>query len=627
MEGETLADRTRALLSEMGIGGNFSSYKLLTTPRFFGYVFNPVSFILCFKPEGSVGALISQVNNTFGECHIYVCEKPTTSNCKRFLKFAAPKVFHVSPFNEVKGKYNFFVREDDSKVELRINLLEEIKGQIQVKFRSSIKGIPEEMSMGNWLRLWMRYPIGGSAAVPLITYQAAKLYFKRRLPVFSKPIAKNHMTVRKAEATMFEKLSESLVVKYLSSIKTGRLRLEVGDSFYVFGDKFAKTETMQVKNRDLFLSMILGGDIAFGEGYVKNHWDSPDVVGVLRVLAANLKNFENGEPFLARMLRPLSSISHFLRHNSKFNAKKNISAHYDLSNDFFASFLDESMSYSCALFGNSNDSLYSAQVNKIDTMLNKLQLESHHHLLEIGTGWGALAIRAARKYGCRVTTVTLSKEQKKEAEIRIGKLGLSDLITVEYCDYRDIEGKFDRIVSVEMLEAVGHRYYRAFFEKLDALLATDGLIALQTITIPDQRYNSYKNSCDWIQKYIFPGGLCPSISVLTDTMAKHSELIVEDIQNIGEHYARTLREWRDNFNESWETIAHDEQSNFDEKFRRTWLYYLSYCEAGFAERVLGTHHLTLTRAQNKSLGQAPGYEIPEDGSASTQEFQNKRIAS
>jgi cyclopropane-fatty-acyl-phospholipid synthase len=307
------------------------------------------------------------------------------------------------------------------------------------------------------------------------------------------------------------------------------------------------------------------------------------------------------------IMRFLKRMRRGRRGNDINQSKQNIRQHYDLGNPMFQIFLDKTMTYSAARFDRPGETLEQAQHNKLRSIINKAQIQTGDHVLEIGSGWGSFAIEAARQTGCRVTTVTLSQEQLVFVQQKIKQQGLEKHIAVKLCDYRKIEGRFDKIVSIEMLEAVGHKYYGTFFKTCDRLLKPNGLVVLQVITIPDQRYNNYRRTGDWIQKHIFPGGLLPSLSVLLNGMVKNSQLIVEDIENIGIHYAQTLREWRIRFLNQYDQLK---KQGWGDEFKRTWEYYFSYCEAAFDSRTLGNLQIVLTRPNNINLGpgirHAPG---------------------
>lgn len=288
----------------------------------------------------------------------------------------------------------------------------------------------------------------------------------------------------------------------------------------------------------------------------------------------------------------------FGRMNTISKAQENIHEHYDLSNEMFETFLDPTMMYSCAVFESPSASLQEAQITKLHKIIREADIKSTDHVLEIGSGWGSFAIEAVKKTGCRVTTVTISEEQFALAKKRIQEAGLQDKIDLQFIDYRKIQGKFDKVVSIEMIEAVGHEFLPEYFATIDKLLKPDGTAYIQAITYPDSRYEQYRRGCDFIQKYIFPGGLCPSITAMANAMTKSSSLQIEHLDNIGIHYAQTLRLWRENFMANEAKIR---KLGFNDAFIRRWSYYFCYCEAGFETKVLGTLHLLLSRPGNESI--------------------------
>jgi cyclopropane-fatty-acyl-phospholipid synthase len=292
--------------------------------------------------------------------------------------------------------------------------------------------------------------------------------------------------------------------------------------------------------------------------------------------------------------RAMNKVGHWLKRNSIVRAKQNIEAHYDLGNDLYQTFLDERMLYSSALYLSTSDSLEQAQIQKMDRLCQQLQLTANDHVIEIGTGWGAMAIYMAQHYGCKVTTTTISEEQFAYAEAEITRLGLEAQITLLKQDYRLLEGQFDKLVSIEMIEAVGKAYLPSYIEKCQSLLKPGGLMAIQAITIADQRYDYYSNNVDFIQKYIFPGGFLPSITVLTQMATRHTDFIVRDVFDIGMDYAKTLADWRLRFEAALNTV---QALGYDERFVRMWRFYLCYCEGGFNARTISTIHMTLQRGQ------------------------------
>lgn len=391
-----------------------------------------------------------------------------------------------------------------------------------------------------------------------------------------------------------------LVQRYFQELKAGTLRMHLPDGeVRTYGGRIAgPAAEMWVNDWGFFRRCAINGDIGFGESWMAGEWSTKDLPAVLSFFVANMPHADDRKIWTARLIRLIERCRHWMNRNTLLGSRKNISAHYDLSNDFFRLFLDETMTYSSAYYHSAEDSLEQAQLNKIHRLLTKAHLEPHHHLLEIGSGWGALSIEAAKRYGCRVTTITLSAEQKKIVEERIAAAGLSDRIDLQLTDYREVKGTYDRVVSVEMLEAVGHEYLPTYFGTIDKLLNPNGLAVIQVITLPDQRYDDYRRFPDWIQKYIFPGAVCPSMLAIQEAMKTGSSLFVENLENIGPHYAETLRRWRIRFIEKLPQVK---ALGFSDDFCRMWEYYLAYCEVGFQMRILNTLQLVMTRQMNESL--------------------------
>lgn len=340
--------------------------------------------------------------------------------------------------------------------------------------------------------------------------------------------------------------------------------------------------------------LALGGTVGAGEAYMDGDWDADDLVALIRLFATNLERvngeLENGS---ARLRHWLLGAWNTLKRNTRRGSRRNISAHYDIGNELFELFLDRRhRMYSSALFPHPDASLEEASTCKLERLLDTLDVGADHHLLEIGTGWGGLAIHAARTRGCRVTTTTLSAAQYSYTARRIAEEGLEDRITLLQQDYRELEGRFDRLVSVEMVEAVGHQYLGTYLATLDRLLSDDGLAALQAITIRDQRFEAAKHDVDFIKRYVFPGGFLPSHNAILAGLARHTSLNLLDLEEIGPHYARTLREWRTRFEANLESIR---RLGYEERFIRLWRYYLCYCEGGFVERSIGTCQLLLAK--------------------------------
>ena len=367
----------------------------------------------------------------------------------------------------------------------------------------------------------------------------------------------------------------------------GRIIAEVGDK------NSALRAEADVVNTRVYARALLGGNTAAGEAYVDGWWTSPDITQVTRFFARNLRMMDYWGSRFGWMLKPFTMVRLLSRANSRSQAKKNILAHYDLGNDMYQRFLDPRMQYSSAVFNSPEDSLEDAQTNKLKRICEQLQLSENDHLLEVGTGWGGLAIFAATHYGCKITTTTISDEQLNYAKAKVQAAGLKSKITLLDQDYRLLQGQYNKIVSVEMIEAVGKGYLTGFFEKLNSLLKPNGLMMLQAITIADQRYAEYSRSEDFIQKHVFPGGFLPSLKLMSQIMADKTDLIVRDVLDIGQDYALTLARWRERFLDSKSDLL---ARGYDDKFCNLWLYYLGYCEGGFLERRISAVQLLASKA-------------------------------
>ncbi|HTO20203.1 MAG TPA: cyclopropane-fatty-acyl-phospholipid synthase family protein [Pseudomonas sp.] len=383
------------------------------------------------------------------------------------------------------------------------------------------------------------------------------------------------------------------LLRQLDQLRHGQLTLVEAGEHQLFGQPDASLRAEIQVHDAAFWPMVAGnGSIGAGEAYMQGCWSSPDLTAVIRLFVANLDVLDGLEGGLARLGRPLLHGLHWLNRNTRQGSRKNIAAHYDLGNALFEQLLDPTMMYSAAMFRSAEDSLEQAQLYKLQRICEKLDLQPDDHLLEIGTGWGGMALYAASHYGCRVTTTTLSREQYEYTRQRIEAQGLQDRVTLLLQDYRDLEGQYDKLVSIEMIEAVGHRYLPTYFRQCERLLKDDGLMLLQSITIRDQRYEQAKRSVDFIQRYIFPGGALPSLQVLLENVGRDTDLNLHHMEDFGLHYARTLRLWHDNLRRARHNL---EQRGYDEQFYRLWEFYLCYCEGGFLERSIGAAQLLLAK--------------------------------
>jgi len=391
---------------------------------------------------------------------------------------------------------------------------------------------------------------------------------------------------RNQTPTIFDRSCMNLVINLFNKIETGGLTFYLPDgSARYFGDKDSSFQVqMTIHDYRFFKDAVLGGDVGLGEAYMKGFWDTDDIPALFSVLIKNRQALANGNMTTAWLVRQKDRLVHALRANTPMGSRRNIGEHYDLSNDFFQTFLDPTMLYSCGLYRGESDTCEDAQRRKLQSIIDKARIESTDHVLEIGCGWGGFAMEAVKQTGCRVTGITVSEEQYQLAQERVLQAGLQDKITILFKDYRHVAGLFDKIVSIEMLEAVGHKYLGTFFTACDKLLKPAGRLVIQVITIPDQNYENYRRNTDWIQKYIFPGGHLPSVTALSQVVTRNTSLLMEQLEDIGTNYARTLKDWRESFTLNLGKIN---SLGFDEIFQRKWIYYLAMCEAGFRERAIG----------------------------------------
>ncbi|MCO8168224.1 cyclopropane-fatty-acyl-phospholipid synthase family protein [Pseudomonas sp. 21LCFQ02] len=385
------------------------------------------------------------------------------------------------------------------------------------------------------------------------------------------------------------------VLRQLGNLRQGQLVIVEGNERQVFGRAGALLQgEIQVLDSALWGMVASNGSIGAAEAFIHGYWTTPDLTAVVRIFVSNLDVLDAMEGGLARLTRPLLHGLHWLNRNTRQGSRKNIEAHYDLGNRLFEQFLDPTMMYSAAQFRSADDTLEQAQLNKLERICQKLDLKPEDHLLEIGTGWGSMAIYAAQHYGCRVTTTTLSKEQFAYTEQRLIDLGLQDRVTLLLEDYRDLSGEYDKLVSIEMIEAVGHRFLPTYFKQCASLLKPDGLMLLQAITIREQRYEQARRNVDFIQRYIFPGGALPSVHKMLEIVGSDTDMNLLHMEDFGLHYARTLRLWHDNFRQAHTQLK---ELGYDDYFLRLWEFYLCYCEGGFIERTIGTAQLLLAKPQ------------------------------
>jgi cyclopropane-fatty-acyl-phospholipid synthase len=387
-------------------------------------------------------------------------------------------------------------------------------------------------------------------------------------------------------------LSRKVVLGRLQHLEVGFLRVTDDTETRTFGVRGDLAAAITISDPRFYSSLALGGALGAAEAYMLGYWSSDDLTAVVRVLVRNRSVLENLESGFARVMTPVAKIAHWVNRNTKSGSRRNIAAHYDLGNDFFKLWLDESMMYSAAVFEKDDMTLEEASIAKLDRICRKLELSPDDHVLEIGTGWGGFAVYAAANYGCRITTTTISAEQFAFAKERVQRAGLQDRVTLLLEDYRDLQGVYDKIVSIEMIEAVGHEYLDTYFAQCSRLLKANGMMLLQAITIADQRYKSALKSVDFIQRYIFPGGFLPSVTALAQSLTASTDMRMFHLEDIGAHYAETLRHWRERFFSKLDKIWTME---YGEEFLRMWHYYYCYCEGAFIERAIGNIQVVLVK--------------------------------
>jgi cyclopropane-fatty-acyl-phospholipid synthase len=592
----TIKERLQLRLSEFESSIETDRVMLVTVPRFFNYVFNPVSFYYCFSATGELSGCVAEVNNTYGEKHLYFLEEKL-DNPGLLARFLKPKVFFVSPFYQREGDYEFLFGNLEDKLDIRMNVTKSEKPF----FRAGLKGNGKPFTTGETLRVLAKTPIQAALTMPRILIQAAKLY-RKKLPVYSKPLPQTRNTVKEADPHFSEQLGRRFFDQLLGKSTKGAIRVIYPDqtSRVFMGNGEGLTVELKIREWKFFGRLLASGDIGVGESYVEGEWMTPDLTALLSYFVDNFSAVKKRSAFAVPLRFATQIFRSLVRLNTRTGAKSNIQAHYDLGNSFFELFLDPTMMYSSAIFPTEESTLEEAQLTKLDRLIERAQLKPTDHVLEIGTGWGGFAMRAASTIGCRVTTVTISKQQYTYARQRVKKAGLDRLIDIRFSDYRDVRGKFDKIVSVEMLEAIGHNQLPTFFAKCDKLLAMDGLLVLQVITMPEQRYNSYRRNSDFIQKYIFPGAVVPSLGAIHQAATTSSSFTLERLENIAPHYAKTLRLWRERL---FEKKSELHALGFDEYFLRMWEYYFAYCEAGFGRKILSDFHFVYTRPNNLALKQ------------------------
>ena len=386
-------------------------------------------------------------------------------------------------------------------------------------------------------------------------------------------------------------IARRAVLSHLEKIERGLITVIEGNERRAFGRQGGLIATITVHDPAFYSDMAFGGSIGAGEAYMAGFWSADDLTTLVRIIVLNRRVLTDIEGGLAAFAQPLHWLMHALRKNTQAGSRKNISAHYDLGNDFYSLWLDRTMTYSCNIFEREQTTLEEAATEKYDRICRKLALSRKDHVLEIGTGWGGFAVHAAKHYGCRVTTTTISRQQHDWAKEQFKREGVADRVQFLFEDYRDLTGKYDKLVSIEMIEAVGHHFLDTYLKVCSDRLKDNGMMALQTITIIDQAYEAQIRSVDFIRRYIFPGGFIPSVSAVTRSLTKVTDLRLFHLEDLTPHYARTLQVWRERFFAHIDAVR---KLGYPETFIRMWEYYLCYCEGAFRERYIGSAQMILT---------------------------------
>ena len=402
----------------------------------------------------------------------------------------------------------------------------------------------------------------------------------------------------KTPVRWIDKICRPLLFSRLQKIEIGQVKIvdQLGEE--LFGNSEHSDElsvAIKVNDQRFYSDIAFGGTVAAGEAYMQGYWSCNNLTGLVRIMLRNRQVMDDVEGGFSLFKAPILRFIHWLNRNSQAGSRRNIEAHYDLGNEMFELFLDPTMMYSCAYYPDNQASLNQASTAKLQRICEKLQLSEQDHVVEIGTGWGGFAIYAASHFGCKVTTTTISKQQYEVARQRVIAAGLEDKVTLLMQDYRDLQGTYDKLVSIEMIEAVGPQYLETYFAKCSSLLKPDGIMLIQAITIQDQFYDQAIKSVDFIQRYIFPGGFIPSVTAISNAVKKSTDTRLFQMEDIGPHYATTLRDWRKNFFNNIEQIKGLGYSN---QFIAMWEFYLCYCEGGFLERTLGTSHMVFIKPEN-----------------------------
>ncbi|WP_372789895.1 DUF1365 family protein [Paraconexibacter sp.] len=576
---------------------------VLTTPRTFGRSFNPVSFYFCFAPDGTtLRAIVADVENTpWNERHAYVAACDTGPG-RRVVDVELDKVFHVSPLMGMDQRYRFRLTAPGPTLSVHIQSTATADGGDA--FDATLNLRREALTRATLRRLLTRFPLQSARTGALIYSNALKLKLKGA-PYHAHPDSPLESQASPPMSTTTPTRTRTVLHRLLRHwIRDGELTLvdrhgstTVGDPF-LDGTGSPLRSTVTIHDERAYRA-LLKGSLGLAESYRDRWWDTDDLVGVVRIAARNIHRGDQYRRRLRPVLGPVQNALASAKRNTIDRSKRQISAHYDLGNDLYGLMLDDTMMYSSAVYPSPTATLHEAQLCKLDRICDKLDLGPEDHLLEIGTGWGGLAVHAARRTGCRVTTTTISKEQHALAVRRVREAGLEDRITVLLEDYRLLTGTYDKLVSIEMIEAVGWRDFPTFFRRCSELLQPDGLMLLQAITIDDRAYEVEKATKSFINQLIFPGGCLPSVREIQRCVGSYTDLRNVQLEDITPHYVTTLAAWRERFEQAVASGDLDTE-RYDEKFQRIWSLYLAYCEGGFAERRIQDVQVLLAKPRFRS---------------------------
>ena len=406
-------------------------------------------------------------------------------------------------------------------------------------------------------------------------------------------------TTIKSKPSILAKIFKNLILSQFRKINHDCIILNEGNKKIIFGDQGSSLKVeVNIYSDEFYILAGSGGDLGIAEAYAAGYWDADDMVKLIQIVIKNQEVQKSLEGGLAKLISPINRYIHRSRRNTVSGSKENIVAHYDLSNEFFQTWLDKSMTYSCAIFEPEDLSLFDASREKLDRICRKLNIQPEDHVVEIGTGWGSFAVHAAKEYGCHVTTTTISNEQHAYVSNLIEKEGLKDKITLLKNDYRELKGQYDKLVSIEMIEAVGYNFIQQFFQTCSDLLKPNGLMAIQGITYHEQGFDNHLNSVDFIKKYIFPGSNLISVNHVLSVIKNFTDLSLVHLEDITKYYAETLKLWREKYKNEMSKIK---KMGYSDEFLRMWDYYFIYCEAGFRERFIGDVQLVMAKPKNKNI--------------------------